>query len=88
LYSNQLVGADNVAAGGWREFRYNGVRFDILQGQFLRLRHRKEDRGSLRAYLIVDILKRRPLMIELYEDGALVEQVTLGDNRLPDQITR
>lgn len=71
-----------MAAGGWREFSYQGVRFDILQGQFLRLRHRKADRGKLRAYLIIDILKRRPLMVELYEDGTLVEQVTLGEARL------
>lgn len=77
-----------MASGGWREFEYKGVRFDILQGQFLRLRHRRADHGSRKAYLIVDIVKRRPLMVELYEDGALVEQVTLGDNRLPDQIAR
>ena len=66
-----------MAGGNWREFSYNGIRFDILQGQFLRLRYKQGDTGKLRAYLIVDIVTRRAIMVELYEDGNLTEQITL-----------
>lgn len=77
-----------MASGNWKEFRFNGIRFDILQGQFVRIRYRKGDQGTQKAYLVVDIVVRRPLLIELYEDGELVEQVTLGEYSLPSQSTR
>lgn len=75
-----------MANGGWKEFlssdKRSVVRFDVLQGQFLRFRYKPADQGNKKAFLIVDIVNRREVMIELYEGGTLVEQVTLRESRL------
>lgn len=81
-----------MASGGWKEFlssdKHSAVRFDVLQGQFLRFRYRPEDRHGLKAFLIVDLLTMSEVMIELYEGGTLVEQITLGGSRLSRRNTR
>lgn len=46
---------------GWREFRYRGLAFDVLEGRYVRIRCRDLDKPGQRGYLIVDIMTLKPL---------------------------
>ncbi len=69
-----------MSSGGWKEYvskRDRGVRFDILEGRYLRLRARNLGRGDKKAYLVIDLLTLTELEIELYQDGKMVDVIYL-----------
>lgn len=63
-----------MGTGRWREFRYRGVAFDVLEGRFLRIRCRDLDQPGQRAYLVVDLLTLKPMPDPEYKQATVRRQ--------------